>query len=156
MNNSDIVTRTIAVLVQNPDAGFDALREALQREGLSPAETERALEFIPLAFGRNFLGGMGMQFPDTYRRVDARGREVLRKKLVFEPLFMDASMRAPLVLMQQGQDAYTAVVLRSSEVRAVNQALHAGSDPKDLVAAEPVLMADESPANPAKPWWKIW
>jgi hypothetical protein len=153
MDNSDTVTRTIDVLVQNPDAGFDALREILQREGLSPTETTRALEFIPLAFGRNFLGGMGVQFPDTYRRVDASGREVVRKKLVFEPLFMDAAMRAPLVLMKQGQDAYMAVVLRSSEVQAVNEALNAGSDPKDLVAAEPVMLADETPA---KPWWKFW
>jgi len=157
MKADDLVTRAVAVFVNNPTADFETLRAALVSDGMSQAEAAAVLEFVPLAFGRAFLNGMGIEFPNYYVRVDANGKEVERKQLVQEPLYLFASMQAPLVMMLQGQEAFTAIATRSAEVDAVNNALNAGADPAGLVAAPPTMMAGSTGASgESKPWWKFW
>lgn len=155
MKPGDIVQRAIDVFARNAEADFDAVRAALEAAGLSKDEAAAALEFVPLAFGRAMLNGMGIELASYYVRLDANGKEVQRKQLVQEPLFLEASMLAPLTLLRQGQDAFTAVAMRSSEVQAVNNALNAGADPANLQASPP-MMTSRGTSGTSKPWWKFW
>jgi hypothetical protein len=155
MTTGDIVQSAIDVFAKNAEVDFDAVRAALEAAGLAKDEAAAALEFVPLAFGRAMLNGSGIEFAKDYIRIDANGREVERKQLVREPLFLEASMLAPLTLLRQGQDAFTAVAMRSSEVQAVNNALNGGADLANLQASPPVMMSGGT-SRTSKPWWKFW
>jgi Uncharacterized protein conserved in bacteria (DUF2330) len=172
MTPNEAVERAVPIFAKYPVIGFAELREMLRHEGgLAHEDIDQILEFVPLAFGRGFLGDSGVSFADEYVRTDVEGRERMRKKLADEPYFREAAMYAPLVMMKMGQEAFSAVALRSSEVRAINEALHAGSALSDLVASPPVLywkepgpgetapsyQRQQPPASGGeKPWWKFW
>lgn len=150
--------RAIPVFVRNAEFNLDTVRIGLITSRIPGAAIEPIVEFLPLAFGRDLMGAMGVPFPDEYVRVDGEGRERLRAKLADEPWFVESQKLAPAVMTEMGSDAFMAVAGRSAELDAVNQALHAGSQPGDLVFAPPVMKwTDPPPPAPAKkPWWKFF
>jgi hypothetical protein len=152
------------------NGGDDEIRAELTRRGTSPAVAEQALALIPLAFGRELIAQMDVTVPDEgiVMRED-RSQQTIR-------LADNAIFRRARRLIEEGfkygtisKDEFEAVMMRSSEVRALNRALHGGSKPQDLVFSPPVIVAsydwaDSEPsaatstaARPKKkPWWRFW
>ena len=139
MSAEDLVRRALPIFLQNAQYELITLRVALTVKFFKEHETEALVEFVPLAFGRSLLDGMGIRFEDDYVRVDAGGNERMRRRLADEPVYVAALKLAPIVMQSMGQDAFMAIAGRSSELQAVNAALNAGSAPADLQASTPVL-----------------
>lgn len=158
MSHREILQRSVPAFVRNAEFTIDVVRIGLITSRIPPRDIEDILAFMPLAFARDLMNTMGISFPDEYVRIDAEGRERLRAKLSDEPWFRESQKLAPEVMRELGSDAFMAVASRSAELDAVNQALHAGSQPADLVFAPPVMRwSEETPAPaPKKPWWKVF
>ena len=159
MSAEDIVRRAIPIFVQNAEFNLEPIRIGLIIARLKRQEVERVIEFVPLAFGRSLLDGMGIAFEDDYVRVDKDGNERMRGKLADEPIYVAALKLAPVVMQSMGQDAFMAVAMRSAELQATNEALNHGANPADLQASTPLLewteWAEPDPP-PARPWWRFW
>jgi hypothetical protein len=114
----------------------DDVRERLRRAGVEPWLVERLLVFLPLAFGRRVLPGVELsdEFSDGPRL----------RPLADEPVFAAAAARAELAVRSEVER----IGLRSSEVNAVNEALHKGSRLEDLVCGPPVLGEPLPPPEP--------
>jgi hypothetical protein len=139
---------------------WDNLTNALDNSEIPHSLTDSLLEFMPLAFGRVLLDGMGIEFSNFYVRFDAEtGRK--QKKLfidnsVYQELFEVASY---IVTNKMAGEAFTAVALRSSEVMSVNDLLKKGSNPKDLVLSPPYMQWDENDGLEVKnerSWRRFW
>jgi len=161
MNAEEMVRAAIPIFVQNAAFNLEPIRVGLIIARLKRPDVERVIEFVPLAFGRSLLDGMGIQFEDYYIRLDRDGNERLRRDLKDEPIFEAALKLAPIVMQQLGQDAFMSIAMRSSELQATNEALNHGASPAGLQASPPVMQwyegADGATAAPStKPWWKFW
>jgi hypothetical protein len=108
----------------------------LERGGVEPWLARRLNLFLPLAFGRRVLDGVAVS--DTF--VDERGSHRLSDDPVYPWLAERAAMADRAEIERIG--------LRSSELSAVNQALHAGSRLEDLVLG-PVALSETLPAPSA-------
>lgn len=156
MDVGSAIRRAVPVLAQYGTVDEDIRRVWLIRNGLSRAEAEMAVRFIPLAFAREILAGTGVTLSDTYIRLRADGSQE-EHALAGEPFFKASAYLASIILKEIGGDAFTAIVCLSSEFDAVNQALNAGSSPHDLIASPPVITwTDELAAWTPRPWWKFW
>src|SRR5258707_9733860 len=100
----------------------------METEGVSAAVAERALAFVPLAFGRMLLGGMGITFAEEC--LMAHGASTVTLPLKTIPVYQAALAAAQ---RSQGAAEFSPVALRSSEVSAVNNALNNGSQPQNLI-----------------------
>jgi hypothetical protein len=157
MSDRSLILRAIPSFTSRSSLDSAGLRLALSIDAdLTHAEAGAVLELVPLAFGRVLLDGMGIVFSDEYVRIDENGTERLRRKLGDEPLFREALELAPEVMATSGQDVFTAVAIRSSELQAVNNALNAGADPSGLMMSAPVMVWVEERAEKKRPWWKVW
>ena len=152
MNAAAAVRRAIPILAQHGTIDRGILRAFLIRGGLSRVEAAHAVRFVPLALGRAILlGGMGMALSDSYLLVN--GEERTEKRLADEPFFAETLKLAPRFSI----DIVSAVAMQSSEVQAVNEALHAGAQPEHLVASMPVVVWEDGIDNaPSKPRWRFW
>ncbi|HJQ39542.1 MAG TPA: hypothetical protein VKB93_20560 [Thermoanaerobaculia bacterium] len=154
MNTRDAILRAAPVLAQYADP-----QDGLLRAGLSKEQAHDAVRFLPLAFGRDVLDGIGVAFSDTYVRiVDGQQEE---RALNDEPFFREARTLARVVATEVGFDTYNAIAMQSSEFQALNNALNAGAEVENLVAGPPMVMCEGFAAAAAakpekKPWWKVW
>jgi hypothetical protein len=156
MDVGSAIRRAVPVLVQYGTIDEDIRRAWLIRNGLSRAEAEMAVRFIPLAFAREILAGTGVMLSDTYIRLRADGTQEERA-LRDEQFFTASAYLASIILKEIGGDAFTAIVCLSSEFDAVNQALNAGSSPHHLIASPPVITwTDALESWKPRPWWKFW
>ncbi|MGE0395119.1 MAG: DUF6348 family protein [Kofleriaceae bacterium] len=130
-NPIGIVRWTLSAFHANPDLGDGELIEILEEAGLPHAA--RAVMMLPLAYGRRILDGLVTVTP-TYVDGD---RELV---LADDPIFAAADRLARSEASRADLDR---VGLRSSEVDAVNQALHHGSKPEDLVLSPPRMRITE-------------
>ena len=153
MNLATAIRTAVPVLARHGHGDSVMLQALLRGSGLSQAQAHDAVRFIPLAFGREILSGLGVTLPDTYICVIGDRRE--EKRLKDEPFFRGADTLVRILASDYGSDVITAIAMQSAELDAVNQALHAGSDPADLVAGPPVIECEDIP-RPPKPWWKFW
>lgn len=158
MEAGEAVRRAAEVLAANTECDIFGVIAALEWDGF-PADTAMDVAaFLPLAAGRAFLEGAGPRFPDFYIRVDDEGRERSRRPLLDEPLYRAALALVPVVAAQ-GEAALMAVLVHSAEFQAINEALHAGSQPEELLAAPPALPwaegMPETAAPPPAPWWRF-
>ncbi|MFN0247988.1 MAG: DUF6348 family protein [Kofleriaceae bacterium] len=136
-NPIGIVRWTLSAFHANPDLGDGELVEILEEAGLPHAA--RAVMMVPLAYGRRILDGLVSVTP-TYFDGD---RELV---LADDPIFAAADRLARTATRED----LDRVGLRSSEVDAVNQALHRGSKPEDLQLSPPIMriVEREVPAHP--------
>ncbi|MBV8520176.1 MAG: hypothetical protein JO197_22470 [Acidobacteria bacterium] len=151
------IRRALPVLAEKGTIAPFVLLAWLIRSGVKKPDAIRAQRFVPLAFGRVLIEGMGVALDDTYVRVNHDGSREERT-LSGEEFFTTA-----LRIAKAGQvpaALFTPIALLSSEVQAVNAALSAGANAEDLVASPAVIeWPDETPAAPAassRPWWKFW
>ena len=137
-NPIGIVRWTLSAFHANPDIGDGELIQILEDAGLPHAA--RAVMMLPIAYGRRILDGLVTVTP-TYIDGD---RELV---LADDAIFAAADQLARTEASRADLDR---VGLRSSEVDAVNQALHRGSKPEDLTLSPPVMtiVEREVPAHP--------
>jgi hypothetical protein len=94
-----------------------------------------AIDWLPLAFGRVLLDRLGVAAAPI-AVVDGEERV-----LVDDPVYRACAAHARVVGDAGPAELFRALAMRSSEVDAVNQALHAGAQPGDLELSPPVLQS---------------
>ena len=160
------------VIYELRDRDDAAIAGELVRRGLSAREAQLAVALIPLAFGRVALKTLVRGFADEMILVAPSGREPRSLRLGTNDLFIQATKLARDAVDHGTltQDQFSALALRSVEVRAVNNALQAGSKAENLVLAPPTLalaeaIRDDGPAIADAPgqggplrrsWWRFW
>jgi hypothetical protein len=130
----DGIAQLGAVAQRQPDLDSEGLVAALTDRGLDLQSARRLVVFVPLALGRVLLDGLGITFADTY--LVANATHTTKHPLADVPEFIAAS--AAGASGQLPPDQLSGLALRSSEVDAVNQALHNGSQPQHLILSPPV------------------
>lgn len=155
MNVATAIRLAVPILAEHGRADSGIVRSSLLRAGLSSEQAHDAIRFVPIAFGRQILAGMGVALPDSYIRVRAVDGRREEKPLAEEPFYREAVKSAPKLGSELGGDVFTTVALLSSELQAVNEALNAGANAEDLVASPPLIEWNRPPSLPP-PWWKFW
>jgi len=132
--NDQLVRWVVAAFMSNPGAGHDELVAALRAAGVPHAH--HACAIVPLAFGRQILEGL-VELPDFYT-LDG-------KAIAFadDPIFVAARERS----RHASRAELERIGLGSAEVNAVNQALHRGSRPADLMLGPPLVTAEAGDAD---------
>jgi hypothetical protein len=131
--NGYVSVRMFAIL----RSGIDVTEVAARMLELDDAEIEKrfgrwVLAIVPLAFGRVLLDKLGVAYSATAIVDD---REVA---LEADAMYRSALAHARAVHDRDG-DMFRTLALRSAEIDAVNQALHRGSQPADLLLSPPVI-----------------
>jgi len=138
----DIVRWTLAAFDANEDASDGKIVEILQGAGLPRAS--HAVAMVPLAYGRQILQGL-VDVPATYVALDRNGARWREAALADDPIFAAATQ----IARTEATKVDGHIALRSAEVRAVNEALHRGSQPRDLVLSPLMLNLDEGNGSAA-------
>ena len=140
--------------------------------GCPESKALEAVRFVPVAFARQFLDGLGVSFSDQYWRFSPEGEVVEQGDLESSEIYRQAKQLAPSLM---SKPVISHVVFRSAEAHSVNDALNRGSKPTDLVLA-PISFFSGQPTEagsikateaikvylkrqremPRKPWWKPW
>jgi hypothetical protein len=131
------VSRGVAALHRLQDRSDADIVRDLVSQGASAADAERLVDFAPIAFGRPVLEKLGVRASDEGVIVGADGERTFR--LVDDPIFADALALARAAYTQGSMpaDVFKALALRGAELRAVNDALTAGSRKEDLALSPP-------------------
>ena len=159
------VTRAIGLMAQHPQADDEQWTSLLISAGCSPIDAKRIVILAPIAFGRQLLQGLGVT---TTTQCQLHNGPIidLRSSPIFRTACTLAADFPKKRSMTQGE--FFAIASRDACVNAVNQALSAGSEPRNLKfksltvfwdAAEPLCplgspVPDQTSVS--KPWWKIW
>src|SRR5262245_9404879 len=159
-----LYTRTCAEGVSD-----DSIVQSLVSGGCATDLALDVTRFVPIAFGRQVLSGVGISFPDEYWLLSTEGEVIQRDTLSGNAVYAEAIRLAPSSMSK-------AVVFRSSEVNAINSALNRGSSPTNLRAAPVAVFTGQAseqgrrkaqahiaaffksptPAEGNKSWWKFW
>jgi len=140
---------------------WDALHDALSRAGVADRMADDVAALMPIAFGRELMDGMGVEFSPEYAAPGSDGEVRIAGSLAEHPVYAAAAaLAAGMVANRQGGEDFVSVAVWSAEFAAVNEALNAGSNPADLVSAPPVIVchgpAAGQPDTAKRPWWKPW
>ena len=160
------VGRAVGVLASNPHADDERLLELLVASGLTVLDGWRLIVLLPIAFGGLILDRMGVTHSTICELDDGKSR--LTVDLASSGLFQQARTLAETSLSQGtlSRGEFFAVAGRDSSIQAVNNALNAGSDPKDLqLASTTIFWREPAPLCPTtagcsvapkrKPWWRL-
>ncbi|MGL6073473.1 MAG: hypothetical protein ACRC8S_04845 [Fimbriiglobus sp.] len=150
----EIVRRAIQVWIDTPSG--EKVWPALLRLIRDKAMAVELYEFVPLAFGRYFLSGLGVTLDPEYIRVDRRGRERHRGPIGDVAAFQLATALAPEYAerARKTQDgSFMAVAATSGEVKAVSELIANGSKAVDIVCVPPVM---DWRGTSEKPSWRFW
>lgn len=132
---------TVAAFVrlsrERPDADEDELVQALIGEGFSEDEAERALAFVPMAFGRFLLAPSIPVFPDTYEIRDPDCDRRARGRLSNEPVYVAAYEYAQA---HGGDEDVLQIGAWSAEMQTANQLVAGGSEIGDVRFTETILL----------------
>jgi hypothetical protein len=132
----EAVAVAVAAFLEGAEAPSDAnVLTSLIDGGIESWLAERLVVFLPLAFGRRVLPGV--ELSDSF--LDGPTLRALAE----EPVFAAAMARAEVANRAEVER----IGLRSSEVNAVNAALHRGGHLADMVAGPAALPAPLPPAG---------
>ncbi|MEC5387995.1 hypothetical protein VVD49_19845 [Uliginosibacterium sp. H3] len=172
MNSQQAVELFVRIAVEAPGLSDEQMFDSLVAHGCPEPLALQSIRFIPIAFARQFLHGMGVSFHDEYWYFAPDGSTKEQSALTSVPVFASAQelSRSPM-----SKEVVSHVVFRSSEAHAVNNALNAGSKPGDLkLAPVAIFVGQPTEAGAAKaqatiqgylskpkedvksPWWKLW
>lgn len=157
----------------------DVLQE-LTKTGTSPLDAEKALIFIPLAFGRVFLKSIASShFSDEAVITDETEKQTTIN-LNDEPIYVAAYQLAKYIMTEglNNKEDFQTIVALSSEVNAYNNALMDGAKPEDMdgghFGSPMIFLPHYQPAEKEKnkiinkppqqqqaekkkkPFWKFW
>ncbi len=158
----EAIKLALPVFHEHKDSTWKTLGEALNEAGIPASLSNRLLEFMPLAFSRAFVDGLGIEFGEYYIRFDPKTNKKVSKRLADEPVYTESfSFASSLISGKKAGDEFTSIVFRSSEFIAMNKAMNDGSRPEELVSSPPVLLWDEKSVEqakqePSKSKWKFW
>lgn len=157
MNVDTAIRRAVPILAEHGSSDPSILPIWLIRAGLSREQAHDAVRFIPLAFAREILGGMGVVLSDSYIRYFAADGRSEEQELAEEEFYTEALKAVPILTSELGGDVFTKVATLSSELQAVNQALNAGVQAEGLIASQPLIEWDRPAGeSSSRPWWKFW
>jgi hypothetical protein len=163
MEAKEAIEAALPVFEKHKNSEDDVVEQALKSAGIPSQTAVRLVEFMPLAFGRVFMDGMGITFEENYIRLNRKTKQEKRGKLADEKFYTESlSFARQIVGQQTYSKAFQAVALRSAEVNAVNNALNNGSKPENLVLSSPVFLWEEenqndvSESKQSKSWWRFW
>lgn len=123
----------------------DDLYAAMAKAGIPAPDADRAFKFTQIAWGREFLRGLGdFKFAPDYLLFNGEGEVIESGMLSHQPHFV-AAMAA--VKKYASSPGFSRLALMSADVEAINKALAAGSTPADLAMAPPALFMEA--ATPA-------
>jgi hypothetical protein len=153
------IAMTVQVMRSNLNSSEQILKTLVER-GLERTVAAHLITLVPIVYGREGLSGCGISFSMTY--IGESGRECRLNSLPFWGEIV-AFARSEIANGATSDDLL-AVAGRSSEIDAINKALHAGSKIENLVISPPVFLWPElsltvNPSSPAKNsprWWELW
>jgi len=168
MTPQTAVACLVEILETRSEFTQDEVYQAMVDAGVPESVADRAFKFTQIAWGRVFLDGMGIKFSQDYLCFNGAGEVLESGQLADEPYFIAAMAAAKRLPPPAGLPR---LALMSSVLRAVNDALNAGSKPEDLVTGPAALFME--PATPQgmkraarmlservgahkKPWWRFW
>jgi hypothetical protein len=123
----------------------DTLYTAMSEDGIPDDLADLAFKFTQVAWGRVYLEGLGVRFSPDYLCFNGKGEVVESGHLVDQPHYAAAMRLAP---RYRDAGGFARFALMSADVNAVNQALHAGSEPAHLVMS-PAAFFLETPNDAA-------
>jgi hypothetical protein len=123
----------------------DDLYAAMAKAGIPFAAADRAFKFTQIAWGQQFLAGLGdFTFAPDYLCFNGAG-DVIESGLLREQPYYVAAVAA--TKRYESSPGFRQFALMSAEVQAINKALQAGSRPANLDLAPSALFME--PATPA-------
>lgn len=126
------------------DWNYERAIEHLVSQGLDESTAQQTVVLTPIAFGRMILVPLGVELSNELISFRSDGSIERSEKLDRNDVYRTAFV---LGARHAQHPAFEPIAQSSSEFDGVNQALHAGHDPADLVLG-PVAMFLE-PATPA-------
>jgi len=139
-SNRNLVRRVAESLASDTSFEDDELSSALRAEGFAGADVERAIAFVPIAFGRRYLAADAPEYQAGFEIRDLEARRSKSGVLAEEPLYRAAEEEAAAWHTGRAQEEFLRVALRSAELDVVLQLTQDGSRPSDLVLTEPVFL----------------
>ncbi len=130
--------KTASLMEELPNADDAEIAEKLMTCGIAEAEAHELILFVPLAFGRYAFRNSGATFSSHFALV-AYGRVIAKLPLSEEPAFNSAWKAATEFFNNPEGHNYLAIAGRSAEIRAINEALHKGSEVKNLLLSDPLV-----------------
>jgi hypothetical protein len=172
----DVVEQYARVVTNNPSVVDDEIEAALVSAGCSRVDTHMVIQLAPIAFGRLILDGLGCKIHPELIFFDTNGEVISRTRCVDDPVYVEVAQ-----LAAARPDLARAVATKSSELRAVSNALDAGSQVSDLVLSPPIafrgvpspagvahaqrvmntallaqVVAVEPESAARRSWWRLW
>jgi hypothetical protein len=131
MYRDDILELAPMFLVDTDD---EQLVSMIVNRGIKLEIAERVVALLPIAFGRAVLERIGpIKFSDTFI-VKETGKQYLLRD---EPIFNEGRRLAKAGLLETG--VFSAIAMRSPELRAANKALNEGAELHDENFSAPVI-----------------
>ena len=173
MEHSQAVELLTRICVEAPGLSDEQLVQSMVAHGCGSELAAEATRFVPVAIARQFLGGMGISFSDTYWKFAPDGSIQEQGSLANHSLYSKALELSPSLL---SKPVISNVAFRSPEANAVNNALNGGSQASNLRLAPLAFFLGEptesgyakaqehikaflsaAPSAPSpKPWWRVW
>ncbi|MGB7327842.1 MAG: hypothetical protein WBD31_23405 [Rubripirellula sp.] len=157
---------------------IDEAHAQLCSQGFEESLVDQVTNFCPSAATQVVFAGLVRSFATTYVRVTKEGECLSDMPLMKEPAFARTMMLFPKWIQQPAMlEPCKKTAMVSSEFNSINEALHRGSDAKNLCCS-PVIIPDRDAsaeqverametmmerlrvehhgqAN-TKPWWRFW
>jgi len=163
------VSRAIATISQSEQSADETIRRKLMLHGSTGSQARRLVALVPLAFGRLFLTGKNITFPDRAVLSNPKTLDRAEVLLMDDPVFREALRIAKESLQRDTitTEDFAAVARRSAEVKTIIGAQITASRNLENTVLQPSIihLSDEehSPrsdqplvSSKQKPWWKFW
>ncbi len=147
----------IAIIQRTPHLTDNAIEKQLVAAGCEWSMAQRIVLFVPLAFGRIVVEGLGVKAADTYIHHDLADGTEHECELKMDIVFTWAkSVTGEYAGMPEFKEAFRSIVVRSPEVGAINRALNGGVTQESLRESTlaPCVVCLGRPSR--KPWWRFW
>lgn len=174
------VSRVATTMAWMIDQSYEEIEKQLIEDGLSIQETEKAMVFIPLAFGRVFLKNQDdVQFSNEAMVTNSAEQQTIIN-LLDEPVYTNAYALAEQIMAHgySNKNDFEAVLAQSSEFNAYNHALldkveqgdmNADNfgmpflflphfNPPDVIKTPELILPKEKEeiGEEKKPFWQFW
>jgi hypothetical protein len=120
------------LVITHPRLNEGQLEEALIRQGISPGLAEDCVVFVPLAWGREVVEGLGVQYSPLVRVHSLIDGSEWEQPLTYEMVYAWARAMIGLYRTKERNEVFQLVSVRSAEVDCINNALFAGTSQEDL------------------------
>lgn len=127
-----LIERAVNILPH--DAEDYEIEALLVEDGITEKMAYQLVAFVPLAFTRVLLRDTGVRFSDEYSLINSVSRKAQGRFLSLEPVFV-AALKFANDWIQNSRDKniFLTIASRNAEFKAINEALHAGAKPENLI-----------------------